>query len=296
MSDGIRVMEGRRARAVTRGLPPAAPAGPAMTDVRRWAHRAAARALVRALALSLARALALALARALALAFALSPARALALALALALGSALSTGAAPKPFGLPMGEAPGPGTWFVSQSYGNTVFAYYERRTIYKSGQGLHMGLDFAAACGTPVVAIGDGTVLSVDGRGGSPPHNLMIDHGNGYVSFYGHLLERPNLSPGQAVQRGQPVALSGDMYGTCYTAPHLHLEIRDRSLGNVYNPAVLIEADWHSLLLFGNRMLPFERDLDSPRRWQAIDDQPDIQLGGPLLNDYANAWPAGGQ
>jgi murein DD-endopeptidase MepM/ murein hydrolase activator NlpD len=174
------------------------------------------------------------------------------------------------------------------------VFAYFERNSIYRAGQGMHMGLDLAVACGTPVVAIGDGTVLSVDGRGGSLPHNLMIDHGNGYVSFYGHLLERADVSVGQEVQRGEVVALSGDMYGTCYTAPHLHLEIRDASLQRLYNPATLIDADWHSILLFGNRMLPFERDLDDPRKWQSIDDQPEIDLGGPILNEFARPWPAG--
>jgi murein DD-endopeptidase MepM/ murein hydrolase activator NlpD len=225
----------------------------------------------------------------------LSPIAAVAALLAMTALVPAASSQGPRPFGLPFAEPPGPGTWYISQSYGNTVFAYFERNSMYSAGQGLHMGLDFAAACGTPVVSIGDGTVLSVDGRGGSPPHNLMIDHGNGYVSFYGHLLERPMVTVGQEVQKGEVVALSGDMYGTCYTAPHLHLEIRDRSLQHLYNPATLIDADWHSILLFGNKVLPFERDLDAPRRWQSIDDQPEIDLGGPLLNDFARPWPAGG-
>jgi len=210
-------------------------------------------------------------------------------------GAVAASSDGPKPFGLPFAASPGPSTWTVSQSYGNTVFAYYERASIYRNGQGLHMGLDLAAPCGTPVVAIGDGVVLSVDGRGGSLPHNLMIDHGNGYVSLYGHLLERSAVRPGQAVRRGEAVALSGDMYGTCYDSPHLHLEIRDSSLNRLFNPATLIDADWHGILLLGSRMVPFERDLDAPRRWQALDDQPEIELGGPLLNDFAHAWPPGG-
>jgi murein DD-endopeptidase MepM/ murein hydrolase activator NlpD len=198
-----------------------------------------------------------------------------------------------RPFGLPFAEPPGLGTWYVIQPYGNSVFARQERRGLYRNGQGLHMGLDLAAACGTPVVAIGDGTVRSVDGLGGSPPHNLMIAHGNGLVSFYGHLLERPAVAVGQAVQRGQPVALVGDMYGTCYTSPHLHLEIRDAGLNRLMNPAKLIDADWHSILLLGSAGLAYARDLDDPRRWQAVDDQPDISLGAGLLNDYPHAWPA---
>jgi murein DD-endopeptidase MepM/ murein hydrolase activator NlpD len=214
------------------------------------------------------------------------------LALALATGPAAAQPA--RPFGLPFATPPSLSTWHIAQPYGNTVFAYFERAGLYRSGQGLHMGLDLAAACGTPVVAIGDGVVLSVDGRGGSPPHNLMIDHQNGYVSFYGHLLEAPKLAVGQPVRRGEAVALSGDMYGTCYSSPHLHLEIRDRSLNRLYNPVSLIDADWHGILLLGGSGPVFSKNLDLPRRWQAFDDQPEIELGGPLLNDYAHPWPVG--
>lgn len=209
------------------------------------------------------------------------------------LGAGTVSAQAPKPFGLPFAEPPGLGTWYVAQPYGNTVFAFHERRNLYQSGQGLHMGLDLAAACGTPVVAIGDGVVSSVDGRGGSPPHNLMIEHANGYVSFYGHLLERPRVQVGQSVRRGEAVALSGDMFGTCYGAPHLHLEIRDRSLNRLLNPVPLVEADWHSILLLGSAGHAYARNLDLPRRWQSFEDQPDIDLGRPLLNDYAHSWPA---
>lgn len=201
-----------------------------------------------------------------------------------------------RPFGLPFAEPPGPATWYVAQPYGNTIYAYYERRGLYRSGQGMHMGLDLAAACGTTVVAIGDGVVRSVDGRGGSPPHNLMIDHRNGYVSFYGHLLEPPRLAVGRQVRRGEPVALSGDMYGTCIDSPHLHLEIRDDSLSRLFNPVTLIDANWHGLLLLGAAGPSYERDLDAPRRWQSIDDQPAVTLGGSLLNDFLHPWPKDGQ
>lgn len=200
-----------------------------------------------------------------------------------------------KPFGPPFAEPPGLGTWFLSQPYGNSVYAYFERGGIYRSGQGLHMGVDFAAACGTPVVAIGDGVVLHVDGPGGAGPHNMMIDHENGYVSFYGHLMERPRLAVGQRVARGEAIALSGDMYGTCHDSPHLHLEIRDRGLNRLFNPVDFVDLDWHSLSLMGGSPMPFERDLAAPRRWQSLDAQPEITIGGPLLNDYVNAWPPDG-
>ena len=89
---------------------------------------------------------------------------------------------APRPFGLPFAEPSGPGTWYLGQGYGNTVGAYFQRDTTYRAGQGLHFGLDLAASCGTPVVAIGDGIVREVDsGYHGAAPHNVMVvsDHGS---------------------------------------------------------------------------------------------------------------------
>lgn len=201
----------------------------------------------------------------------------------------------PRPFTLPFAGQPGPSTWYLSQPYGNTVYAYFERRGLYANGQGLHFGLDFAAPCGTPVLAVGDGTVRSVDGPGGSLPHNLAIQHADQLVSFYGHLLERPPVAVGQQVVRGEQVALSGDMTGTCYSSPHLHLEIRDQSMTRLINPVTLINADWHRMVLLGATTVSFERDLVEPSRWQSIDDQPDVQLGGPLLNEFDHPWPSDG-
>src|SRR5574341_1586297 len=54
------------------------------------------------------------------------------------------------PFSLPFDQPPGPGTWYVSQFYGNTQFAYEYGDRWYQAGQGLHFGLDFDAKCGTP--------------------------------------------------------------------------------------------------------------------------------------------------
>lgn len=200
-----------------------------------------------------------------------------------------------RPFGLPLAGAPGPASWYISQAYGNTVYSFFERRGLYVNGQGLHFGVDFATPCGTPVLAIGAGTVRSVDGSGGSPPHNLAIQHDNGLVSFYGHLFERPGVAEGQRVGRGEAVALSGDMTGTCYSSPHLHLEIRDESMTRLMNPVTLVDADWHRIVLLGSVPVTFERDLLDPGKWQSLEDQPDVNLGGPLLNDFANPWPSDG-
>ncbi len=207
-------------------------------------------------------------------------------------GRAGAAGAAP-PFGLPFSIPPGPSTWYVIQFYGNTQSSYVWRHQWYGAGQGMHFGVDFAARCGTEVVAIGDGIVTKVDaGEHGAGPHNLMIIHPDeGYASFYGHLLEAPLLLEGQGVRRGQVIGLTGDPDLTCTSRPHLHLEIRDLSYWRAFNPIPLIDADWESLALFGP-LRPFQRDLDNPRRWVTPSDQPTISFGGDMLNDYEHPWP----
>jgi murein DD-endopeptidase MepM/ murein hydrolase activator NlpD len=200
---------------------------------------------------------------------------------------------ATKPFRLPFSDPSGPSTWYLLQEYGNTLGAYFQRDTTYRAGQGLHFGLDFAAPCGTPVVAIGDGLVAKVDApEHGALPHNLMIQLDAGYATLYGHLVERSKLAVGQRVTSGQVVGFSGDSFGTCHSAPHLHLEIRSQNYLTAYNPINLIDADWESIALVGATQRSFERDLSNPRQWQFLDDQPDTKFGTPLLNNYADPWP----
>ncbi len=198
------------------------------------------------------------------------------------------------PFGLPFPDPPGPNTWLLGQTYGNTTGAFRQRNSTYRAGQGIHFGIDLSARCGYPVVAIGDGVVSKVDAlEHGSAPHNLMIDHPNGYASFYGHLFETPDLAVGQAVVGGELVAYVGDPDETCTSRPHLHLEIRNAGAYNkAFNPIPLIDVDWDTLALTGSFGRGFARDLSDPRRWQRLDDQPDIDFWGPILNDYANPWP----
>lgn len=198
------------------------------------------------------------------------------------------------PFRLPFTDPPGPNTWLLVQPYGNTIGAFYGRKSTYFAGQGLHFGVDLTARCGTPVVAIGEGVVAKVDAaEHGSAPHNLMIDHPNGYASFYGHLLERPALTAGETVTRGQRVALVGDPDETCTSRPHLHLEIRNAGeYTRAFNPLPLIDTDWHTLALVGGAQPGFARNLSDPRRWQRLHNQPEVIFGGPLLNDYDEPWP----
>jgi murein DD-endopeptidase MepM/ murein hydrolase activator NlpD len=197
-------------------------------------------------------------------------------------------------FGLPLQGPPGPATWFVRQWYGNTRWAYRQRQALYSQGQGFHFGVDFFTPCGTPLVAIGDGTVIAVDGPYGAAPHNLLIRHPNGWVSLYGHLLTRSPMRIGQTVRQGDVIARSGAPTGAdCDTHPHLHLEIRDSSLGGATNPVKLIAVDWYNLTLGAdNEGLQFQLDLNQPDRWQTIYDQPNVHFGGALFNDYSRTAP----
>jgi murein DD-endopeptidase MepM/ murein hydrolase activator NlpD len=220
-------------------------------------------------------------------------------AAAMAFCSLLSAEAAPikdtEPvFILPFAGEPGPDTWMFTQAYGNTHFAYRYRYSTYGAGQGIHFGVDLAAPCGTEVRAIGDGVVSEVDSWRGAGPHNLMIDHDNGYASFYGHLMVRAHVRIGQEVQAGEVVGYSGDPDLTCTSRPHLHLEIRDSLFkSKAFNPILLIAADWDRIVLMGANALQFEQDFSSdPRNWQTIYEQPWIHFGSPVINDYEYAWP----
>jgi murein DD-endopeptidase MepM/ murein hydrolase activator NlpD len=198
------------------------------------------------------------------------------------------------PFRMPLEGDPGPSTWLLGQPYGNTEFAYRSRYSFYSAGQGLHFGIDLSAPCGTTVVAIGDGVVSEVDNPyHGAGPHSLMIDHPNGYASFYGHLRDRPALRRGDAVTRGQSVAVTGDPDETCTSRPHLHLEIRNAPSHTIaFNPVLLVEAEWDRIALVGAQALGFEQDLAAPQRWQSLFDQPETLFGHPLINDYVDPWP----
>jgi len=201
--------------------------------------------------------------------------------------------AAPQ-YGLPFAGDPGPSTWYVAQWYGNTEWAYRNWPDLYSAGQGFHFGIDFAAPCGTPVHAVGDGVVFAVDGPYGAAPHNLVIDLGDGYLVLFGHLRERAPVSVGQRVTRGEVVAYSGDPAGpSCDRASHLHLEIRRTGMAVAVDPVPLIAANWRAAEIGahtdGTR---FELDYVNPSRWQVPEDQPDVRFGAGILNTFSPAWP----
>lgn len=98
----------------------------------------------------------------------------------------------------------------------------------------MHKGIDFAVPQGTPVMAAGAGKVI-FRGWAGEYGNFVVIDHGNGYSTAYGHLSRfAEGTHVGERVSQGEVVAYSG-MTGLA-TGPHLHYEIRIHN--NAVNPA----------------------------------------------------------
>lgn len=94
-----------------------------------------------------------------------------------------------------------------------------------------HTGLDIAAPTGTPVKAAASGTV-TFSGWKGSYGNMLVISHGNGVQTYYGHC-SKLYAKNGQTVSQGDVVASVGSTGNS--TGPHLHLEIRVN--GTAYDP-----------------------------------------------------------
>ena len=87
----------------------------------------------------------------------------------------------------------------------------------------LHTGVDIAAPTGTPIYAVGGGEVVSAGWRGGYG-NAVVIDHGGGRATLYGHM-SRILVHAGQVLVGRQIIGLVG-MTGLA-TGPHVHFELR---------------------------------------------------------------------
>jgi len=102
---------------------------------------------------------------------------------------------------------------------------------IYKIKQ-FHYGMDFTANIGTNVYATGDGVVKDVQSIGGGYGKWILIEHGFGYETLYGHL-NGFNVKIGDKVKRGSIIGFVGNS-GTS-TGPHVHYEVHKN--GEPVNP-----------------------------------------------------------
>ncbi len=87
-----------------------------------------------------------------------------------------------------------------------------------------HRGVDYAAPTGTPVMAAGDGTIRT-RGRNGGYGNAVVIQHGGGITTLYGHLSRFGKFRQGTRVRQGDVIGYVGQ--SGLATGPHLHYEYR---------------------------------------------------------------------
>lgn len=110
----------------------------------------------------------------------------------------------------------------ITQGFGCTAFPF-EPHDAACPERHWHSGIDLAAALGTPVHATRAGIVTVLVSTTGYGLH-VVIDHGGGLTSLYGHLSEVA-VSSGDHVMTGALVGAVGSSGNS--TGPHLHFEIR---------------------------------------------------------------------
>lgn len=95
-----------------------------------------------------------------------------------------------------------------------------------------HAGMDFSAKTGTQIYATGDGVVERADNTASGYGNHIVIRHGYGYQTLYGHL-SKYKVRAGQHVKRGDVIGYVGSTGRS--EAPHLHYEVHKN--GEVVNP-----------------------------------------------------------
>ena len=112
-------------------------------------------------------------------------------------------------------SAPVSGSRMIWPTQGHNITQYYSWR---------HTGVDIANHIGTPVYAADSGTVIiAAGGWNGGYGNTIVIDHGNGIKTRYGHS-SKLLVKVGDEVEKGQEIMLMGSTGNS--TGPHLHFEV----------------------------------------------------------------------
>ncbi len=112
---------------------------------------------------------------------------------------------------------PVPSSRYISSSFGNRLHPLLK---VWK----YHTGIDIGASSGQNILAAASGKVIMATVYGGYG-NFIMIDHGGGIVTCYGHA-SKLLVSKGDTVKRGDVIALVGSTGVS--TGPHLHFEVRE--------------------------------------------------------------------
>lgn len=114
----------------------------------------------------------------------------------------------------------------------------YRIDPVYKTIK-MHAGLDFAAPQGTPIYATANGRVKTSGYSSGGYGNHVVIDHGYGYETLYGHMV-RVKSRAGQQVKRGEIIGYVGTTGKS--TGPHCHYEVHKN--GNKIDPIYFFYND----------------------------------------------------
>lgn len=128
-----------------------------------------------------------------------------------------------------------PSGWPVANGWISSAFG--RRIDPFTGRYANHNGMDFAARAGTDVLSVAAGIVTEAGDRFGYG-RIVEINHGNGYVTRYGHN-SQVLVKAGDMVNKGQRIALMGSTGRS--TGPHVHFEVLYN--GSVVNPERYIQA-----------------------------------------------------
>lgn len=113
-----------------------------------------------------------------------------------------------------------PNLWPVE---GQVTGSFGERIDPFNGEGAFHSGVDIGSSYGHPIIAPADGVVTLTETMGGYGK-TIMINHGNGISTRYGHLSGFA-VTAGQHIQRGEVIGYVGESGRS--TGPHLHYEVR---------------------------------------------------------------------
>ena len=108
--------------------------------------------------------------------------------------------------------------------YARLTSSFGARRHPVLGRTRMHKGVDYGAGTGTPIMAAGDARVQFAGWKGGYG-RAVILDHGRGYTTLYGHMSRFGKIKPGQRVPQGTVIGYVGT--SGLSTGPHLHYEFR---------------------------------------------------------------------
>jgi murein DD-endopeptidase MepM/ murein hydrolase activator NlpD len=124
----------------------------------------------------------------------------------------------------------------VTRSWGPGHLDPFTKKEVF------HRGIDVAASLGTEVLAAAGGVVTVATDTYEELPGSgtvIIVDHGNGYSTYYGHL-ETLEVRQGQTVKQSEAITTVGSTGKS--TGPHLHFEVQNN--GSTEDPALFV-AEW---------------------------------------------------